>query len=229
MPSSATQTIHLTVTSTVLYTPAAHTPKASLFRTPVPEVTVASFDPYTPPADPVISVLAESTPIKSNSGPTPAPSFSLTNAPASSSALSSAIAGVVLGSVAVVGIFIVLALYLHRRRKASTHKDTEAAKLEDRLNEKIARAQYLGQKRWSAHHTMARKGRFEKLRAKMAAKKDEAIVEEHGAAVVGEEAVEMPQVQYDQARRPSGLTMYPPTPKSAKSKEGVGADVGRVL
>lgn len=78
----------------------------------------------------------------------------------------------------------------------------------------MQRARDLGRNRWSGRHTMASKERFEILKAKMAAKKVEAVVEENEDRCGEGSAVETLQVQYDRARRISGLAMHPPTPAS---------------
>ena len=130
MASSAVHTVHVTVDLTTIHRPAAHSSTASLIYqtqpldlhpqilskkicTPVSEVTVSSFDLYTPPANPPVSSPA-------GSGPTWLSSSLLVDNPGpSSQTLSpSAIVGITLSAVAFAVIFIGLAFCLHRRRKA---------------------------------------------------------------------------------------------------------------
>ena len=226
------QTIYVTVTSTSLHYRAANSSKASTIyqtkplelysaliptkvRILVPEVTVASFNFYTSPADLSTPTFAEQISTKFKSGPTSNPSSPRTATSVSSQALSSpAIAGVTLGSVALIGVLIAIALYFYRHRNTKNHNEAEASNTGDILESKMQRARDLGRNRWSGRHTMASKERFEILKAKMAAKKVEAVVEENEDRCGEGSAVETLQVQYDRARRISGLAMHPPTPAS---------------
>lgn len=257
IPSSL-QTVHATVTSTVLHDPTVATPAAPLIhqtkpldlhapvtptkvRTPVPEVTVAAFELYTPSVDVPVSILAETAPTKSKSGPTPGSSstkISTTEPVENGDSVPHIVAGLLSGSAVLMFIFgwALLAWLARRRRRGEDRKANESAPvdMEAVLEFKRQRAHDLGMKRWSRRNTRASMERFKELQAnaaaKNAAKKADAIVEKvEGKVLVTGEEIQEPQVQYDRARRPSGLAMHPPTPVTAEFKDGRGKDVGRAI
>jgi hypothetical protein len=247
-PSS--KPVHVTVTSTVLQDPATGTPLVSLIQQtkpldfiapvrptkivdPVPEMTVEAFEFYTPSVDASISSLAEATPKKSNSGPTPNVSQLDTPTTFASHNMGSRITGIVVGAVAFV-LIIGLALAQWRaRRSAAKAKESAPVDMEAVLKQKRERAEYLGMQRRS-RRTRRSLERFQALRASVAsreaAKTKGPVVDEVEGTTF---EIQDPQVWHDRARRPSGLAMHPSTPvvsehNQVRKGEG-GENVGRAM
>ncbi|KAF9693328.1 hypothetical protein EKO04_008686 [Ascochyta lentis] len=251
--ASAKKIVYVTVTSTILYTPTVDASKIpmihqtqpldlhasnipSKIRASVPDVTVASFEFFTPPADVSVSMGGTVTPTKSNSGPTPDLSHStVTPAPSPLALSPAAITGITIGFVAFIGILAALAVFFYRYRKAPKSKaDVETPKPRETLEEKVERAREYQRKRWSAHETAMNQERFNKLKAKLAAqRKDIAKVDETFVIGDGEgdgnvEKKEVPlKARLVAARRPSGLAMHPPSPVDSVEMADVDPKAGR--
>jgi len=243
---SAAKTVHITVTSTVLQDPAAVTSVFSLIHQTkpldfialvrptriaksAPEMTVQAFEFYTPSADTSISVLAEVTPTKSNSGPTPdVPSTDASTASDSHNA-GAKIAGIIIGIVFILLIIPLMFEYWRARRRGKAY-ESAPVDMEAVLKQKRERAKYLAKQRWSRQHIRQSLKRYQAVQAKLVAD----VVKDKDPVVEAESTtseIQNPQVRHDRARRPSGLAMHPPTPVVSEHNlwcnEQDGEDVGR--
>lgn len=249
LPPSA-KPVHITVTSTVPQDPATDTPLVSLIQQtkpldfivpvrptqivdPVPEMTVEAFEFHTPSADASISFLAEATPKKSNSGPTPNVSQPDTPTTFASHNLGAKITGIVVGAVALVLIIGLAVAYWRARRRAARASQSAPVDMEAVLKEKCERAEYLGLQRRS-RRTRRSLERLQSLRASLASR---GTAKTKGPVVKAAEGttfeIQDPQVRHDRARRPSGLVMHPPTPvvseHNPSRKEEEGNNAGRAM
>lgn len=193
-------------------------------------MTVETFEFFTPSADASISVLAEATPTKSNSGPTPKSSPSDTPVTFASHNFGGKIKGIVVGSIAFVFIVgLALACWRARRRTAKANASAPVD-MEAVLEEKRKRAESLGIQRWSWPNYQQSLERFQAPQAKVAdnaaTKKEDPIIEAAEGTIF---EIRNPQVRPDRARRPSGLAMHPPTPVTSEFKENDETDVGRPM
>ncbi|KZM22703.1 hypothetical protein ST47_g6122 [Ascochyta rabiei] len=205
-------------------------------RAPVPEITVTSLDIFTAPANADISIKANAKPTKSDSGPTRGSSV-LTPIPSPSTLSPAAITGIILSTVALAIALTALAIFLYLRRKSKkTEADMEAPKPEETLAEKVARGREYQRKRWSARETAMNQERFNRLKAKLAAREN-VVAEVDETFVIGDGEEDRDAVKKEApivarpgaARRPSGLAMHPPIPSDAVNMEDSDPKVGRAI
>ncbi|KAJ8111866.1 hypothetical protein OPT61_g5634 [Boeremia exigua] len=205
------RTIYVTVSSTVVHKPGRKVTKDSLIHQtkplefhapatptkphpPIPELTVASFQIYSAP----IKTLSTAVSTATTSNPALDTTTKQTTKPPLFSPAE--IAGLTLGLLAIIGLSIAAALFLHCRRAAKSRRDAESLSSEEVLDAKIQRAQDLGRQRRSLRDTMMKARNLAPV-----------------------------QDSREVTRRPSGLFMHPPTPVVADFKIGEDGDIGRAV
>lgn len=243
------KTVHIPVTSTVLQDPVANSPAISLthqtkpldFIAPVcptkvvksvPEMTLEVFKFYTPSVDASVSVLAEATPSKSNSGLPPDASSTDASTASFSYNAGAKVAGTIIGIVFVMLVLPLVFRYWRARRRTTKANEPAPVDMEAVLKEKRERAEHLAKQRWSHYHIGQSLDRYQAMQASLVAdalkKKDPAVQTEDATF-----EIQNPQVRHDRARRPSALAMHPPTPvvseHNPRCNQEVSKDVGRAV